>query len=66
MKSLQKPNDGIISIQEFESFIDQKCNELALRSLKRDTKIKQQISQELEAHCNTSLVKTFKDQIDIL
>ena len=37
------------SIQEFESFIDQKCNELALGSLKRDAEIKQQISQELES-----------------
>ena len=35
------------SIQELESFIDQKCNELALGSLKRDAEIKQQISQEL-------------------
>ena len=49
-----------------ESFIDQKCNELALGSLKRDAEIKQQISEELEAHCNTSLVKSLKDQIDIL
>ena len=54
------------SIQELESFIDQKCNELALSSLKRDAEIKQQISQELEAHYNTSLVKSLKDQIDIL
>ena len=29
------------SIQELESFIDQKCNELALGSLKRDAEIKQ-------------------------
>ena len=49
-----------------ESFIDQKCNELALGSLKRDAEIKQQISDELEAHYNTSLVKSLKDQIDIL
>ena len=35
------------SIQELESFIDQKYNELALSSLKRDAEIKQQISQEL-------------------
>ena len=49
-----------------ESFIDQKCNELALGSLKRDAEIKQQISQELEAHYNTSLVKSLKGQIDIL
>ena len=54
------------SIQELESFIDQKCNELALGSLKRDAEIKQQISEELEAHYNTSLVKSLKDQIDIL
>ena len=54
------------SVQELESFIDQKCNELALSSLKRDAEIKQQISQELEAHYNTSLVKSLKDQIDIL
>ena len=54
------------SIQELESFIDQKCNELALGSLKRDAEIKQQISQELEAHYNTSLVKSLKDKIDIL
>ena len=33
------------SIQELESFIDQKCNELSLGSLKRDAEIKQQISQ---------------------
>ena len=37
------------SIQKFESFIDQKCNELALCSLKRNAEIKQLISQELEA-----------------
>ena len=37
------------SIQELESFIDQKCNELALGSLQRDAEIKQQISQELES-----------------
>ena len=54
------------SIQELESFIDQKCNELALGSLKRDAEIKQQISDELEAYYNTSLVKSLKDQIDIL
>ena len=54
------------SIQESESFIDQKCNKLALCSLKRDADIKQQISQELETHYNTSLVKSLKDQIDIL
>ena len=54
------------SIQELESFIDQKCNELALGSIKRNAEIKQQISQELEAHYNTSLVKSLKDQIDIL
>ena len=54
------------SIQELESLIDQKCNELALGSLKRDAETKQQISQELEAHYNTSLVKSLKDQIDIL
>ena len=29
------------STQELESFIDQKCNELALSSLRRDAKIKQ-------------------------
>ena len=39
---------------------------LALGSLKREAEIKQQISQELEAHYNTSLVKSLKDQIDIL
>ena len=54
------------SIQELESFIDQKCNELALGSLKRDAEIKQQISEESEAHYNTSFVKSLKDQIDIL
>ena len=54
------------SIQELESFIDQKCNELALGSRKRNAEIKQQISEELEAHYNTSLVKSLKDQIDIL
>ena len=48
------------SIQELESFIDQKCKELALVSLKRDAEMKQQISQELEAHYNTSLVTNFK------
>ena len=37
------------SIQKLESFIDQKCNKLALCSLKRDAEIKQLISQELEA-----------------
>ena len=54
------------SIQELESWIDQKCNELALGSLKRDAEIKQQITRELEAHYNTSLVKSLKDQTDIL
>ena len=54
------------SIQELEGFIDQKCKELALGSLKRDAEMKQQISQELEAHYNTSLVKSLKEQIDIL
>ena len=49
-----------------EGFIDQKCKELALGSLKRDAEMKQQISQELEAHYNTSLVKSLKEQIDIL
>ena len=39
---------------------------LALGSLKREAEIKQQISQELEAHYNTSLVKSLKDQIDML
>ena len=54
------------SVQELEGFIDQKCNELALGSLKRDAEMKQQINQELEAHYNTSLVKNLKVQIDIL
>ena len=54
------------SVQEVESFIDKKCYELALGSLKRDAEMKQQISQELEAHYNTSLVKSLKDKIDIL
>ena len=49
-----------------ESFIDRKCNELALGSIKRNAEIKQQISQELEAHYNASLVKSLKDQTDIL
>ena len=49
-----------------ESFIDQKCNELALGSIKRNAEIKQQVSQELEAHYNASLVKSLKDQTDIL
>ena len=49
-----------------EGFIDQKCKELALGSLKRDAEMKQQISQELEAHYNTSLVKSLKEQIDVL
>ena len=53
------------SIQELESFIDQKCNELALGSLKRDAEIKQQISR-VKAHYNTSLAKSLKDQIDKL
>ena len=48
-----------------ESFIDKKCNKLALVSLKRDAERKQQISEKLEAHYNTSLVKSLKDQIDI-
>ena len=54
------------SIQELGSFIDQSCNGLALGSLKRNAEIKQEISQELEVHYNTSLVKSLKDQIDIL
>ena len=49
-----------------EGFIDQKCKELALGSLKRDAKMKHQIREELEAHYNTSLVKSLKEQIDIL
>ena len=49
-----------------ESFIDQKCNELAQGTLKREAEMKQRISQELEAHYNTSLVKSLKKQIDIL
>ena len=49
-----------------EGFIDQKCKELALGSLKRDAEMKQQISQELEAHYNTSLVKSLKEQINVL
>ena len=53
------------SIQGLENFIDQKCNKLALGSFKR-AEIKQQISQELEAHYNTSLVKSLKDRINIL
>ena len=53
-------------IQELESFIDQKCNELTRSNLKRDAEIKQQISQGSEAHYNTSLVKSLKEQIDIL
>ena len=54
------------SMQQLESFIDQKCNELDLGSLKRDSEMKQQISQELKAHYNMSLVKSLKDQIDTL
>ena len=54
------------SVQEVESFIDKKCYELALGSLKRDAEMKQQISQELEANYSTSLVKSLKEQIDIL
>ena len=54
------------SIQELEGFIDQKCYDLALSSLKRVTEMKQQISQELEAHYNTSLEKSLKEPIDIL
>ena len=54
------------SIQELEGFIYQKCNELAQGSLRRDAEMKQQISQELEAHYNTSLVKSLKEQLDIL
>ena len=46
------------SIQELEGFIDKKCNELALGNLERDAEMKQQVSQELEAHCNTSLGKS--------
>ena len=38
----------------------------ALGRLKRDAEMKQQISQELEVHYNTSLVKSLKEQIDIL
>ena len=54
------------SIQELEDFTDQKCNELTLGSLKRDAEMKQNISQELEAHCNASLVKSLKEETDIL
>ena len=38
----------------------------ALGSLKRNAEMKQQISQELEAHYNTSLIKSLKEPIDIL
>ena len=55
-----------LNLNQFNSFIDQECNELALGSFKRYAEIKQQISQGLEAHYNTSLVKSLKDQIDIL
>ena len=54
------------SIQELEDFIDQKCKELALGSLKRDAEMKQQISQELEAHKQYEPGKKLKEQIDIL
>ena len=53
-------------MQQLGSFIDQKCNELDLGNLKRDSEMKQQISQELEAHYNMRLVKSLKDQIDTL
>ena len=49
-----------------ESISDQKCNELALGSLKRDAEMKQQISQQLEVHYSTRVIKSFKEQIDIL
>ena len=49
-----------------EGFINKICNELALGSLERDADMKQQISQALEAHYNTRLVKSLKEQIDIL
>ena len=49
-----------------EGFINKTCNELALGSLERDADMKQQISQALEAHYNTRLVKSLKEQIDIL
>ena len=39
---------------------------VGIGSLKRDAEIKQQITRELEAHYNTSLVKSLKDQTDIL
>ena len=48
------------------SLLSPQCNELALGSLKRDAEMKEQISQELEAHYNTSLVKSLKEQIDVL
>ena len=54
------------SIQELENFIDQKCNELARDSLKGEAEMKQEISQELEAHYNTSLVKSLKEQFHIV
>ena len=53
------------SIQELESFIDQKCNELTRSNLKRDAEMKQQITQELEAHYDMSLVKILKEQISL-
>ena len=37
-----------------------RCNKVT------DAEIKQQISEELEVHYDTSLVKSSKDQIDIL
>ena len=42
------------------------CNKVTLGSLKRDAETKQQISEELKVHYNTSLVKSLKGQIDIL
>ena len=50
-----------------EGFIDKKCNELALGSLKRDAEMKQQNKSSVRGyHYNTSPVKSLKEQIDIL
>ena len=48
------------------SLLSLQCNEIALGILKRDAEMKEQISQELEAHYNTNLVKSLKEQIDVL
>ena len=62
VRSKTNTNEGKIShnISELESFISQWHNKLALENLKKDVEveIKHQITQQLDFHCTTDLVKS--------